>query len=227
MSRVSNSDVAPNRSLSRLVARGLCELRTNPAGLYAYAKAFAKGLAFAAHCRLFKPQVRIELPFFIYCGRIRISGPGAVEIGKGCSVFANAFDRLSIVTATRDSRVTIGKGCDLGGVTIRCHDRVSIGEYCLFASCLIQDRLFMSDSRRRGNAPGLAMDESSGIRIGSRVWLAGLTVILGGASVGDGAVVSVGSVLWNHGVAENHLAFGNPVRRSASIGRIEQFLAGR
>lgn len=199
------------------------ELRKDPKSLYLYGKALFKGCFYVAFYRLFRRNVRIKLPFLVFSKNVKICGPGLVFIDKGCSIFTNAFDRLTIITLSPSAQVMIGKGCDLGGVTIRCHKKVEIGDHILSANCLIQDNLFsVARSALKDDKKNLVVP--SDIWIGSGIWLAGQTIILGGSKIGNGSVLSLGSVCCNYTIPENHFATGNPVVRSVSVGSINSFL---
>lgn len=199
-------------------------LRKDPKGFYLYGKALFKGSLYVAFYRLFRRNIRIKLPFFVFCKKVKICGPGAVFIDKGCSVYYNAFDRLTIVTLSPSAQVMIGKKCDLGGLTIRCHKRVEIGDRVLSANCLVQDALF--SIARSGYLKNSKTDLllPSDIWIGMDVWLAGQTIILCGSKIGNGSVLSLGSVCYNYTIPENHFATGNPVTRSVSAATINNFL---
>lgn len=198
-------------------------LQKDPNGFYLFGKAFVKGALYVTFYRLFRRNIRIKLPFFIFCKKIKICGLGSVFIDKRCSIFGNAFDRLTIVTLSPNAQVIIGKGCDLGGVTIRCHNRVEMGDSVLSANCLIQDNLFLiARSSLKVNEKNLAV--SPNIWIGSGVWLAGQTIVLGGSIIGNGSVLSRGGVCCNYTIPENRFATGNPVAHSLSVGSINSFL---
>ncbi len=197
------------------------ELRNNPKSIYFLVKAFIRGFLYIGFCRLFRKNVKIRLPFLVYY-RVKICGPGSVLIDRGCSVFPNMFDGLTIVTLSSNAQVLIGKGCDLGGVTIRCHKRVEIGEHGLFANCLIQDALF-SVARPDSSRANKNLIKPREIYIGNRVWLAGQTIVLPGSKIGDESVLSVGGVCFDHHIPERHLAVGNPVMSSLNIEKIGNF----
>lgn len=199
-------------------------VRTNPREFYRLLKAFFKGLLYVLFCRLFRRNVQIRLPFLVYCKRIVISGPGSVFIDKGCSIFTNSFDRLAIITLSPYAHVRIGKKCDLGGVTVRCHERVELGDQVLAANCLVQDFPILTDRSCRPNVAEIDRSRASGILIGKNVWLAGQTIVLHGSTIGDGAVLSQGSVCCNFVVPKNHFAVGNPVYRSMSLDVINNVL---
>lgn len=201
------------------------KLRSDPKSLYFYAKAFIKGFLYAAFYRLFRNNVTIKLPFLVYY-KVRICGPGSVFIDKGCSVFPNAFDGLSITTFSADAQVNIGKKCNLGGMTIRCHDKVVIDDHVMLANCLIQDALFsMADPvdlriREKNSLSSL------GIHLGKRVWLAGQTIVLRGSDIADESVLAVGSMCFDCDIPRGHLAIGNPIFRSMSVEKIGEIIQG-
>jgi acetyltransferase-like isoleucine patch superfamily enzyme len=211
-------------SFRRTVLEVLGKAYANPISAYAYGHALVKGLLYVAYCRIFTRRVRIGLPFLIFCKKVTIRGPGTVDIGSGCSVFANAFDRLTIVTLSPDAHVRIGDKCDLGGVTIRCRNSVVVGDNGLFANCLLQDTPFLTVRQDLPETPNNSFEASDQIRIGEHVWIAGQTVILCGGTVGKGSVLSTGSLMLNNAVPQNHLACGSPVVRSASIDSLAGFL---
>lgn len=198
--------------LSLILSKSIRKLRTNPRDFYFFVKAFLKGLFYAGFYRFFRKNVRIKLPFFVYY-KIRICGSGSVLIEKGCAVSPNAFDGLTITTFSTDAKVNIGKECNLGGVTIRCHKKIIIGDRALLANCLIQDALFsMTDSI------------DSDVFIGKDVWLSGQTIVLGDSNIGDGSVLGVGSVCVKRDIPREHLAIGNPVFSSVNIKRLGKIM---
>lgn len=199
-------------------------VRTNPREFYRLLKAFFRGLLYVTFFRLFRRNVQIRLPFLVYCKRIVICGPGSVFIDKGCSIFTNSFDRLAIVTLSPAARVRIGKNCDLGGVTIRCLNRVQFGDRVLAANCLVQDSPMFTLPSPHPSTFEIEHRWPAEIKIGNDVWLAGQTVILHGSTIGNGSVLSQGSACCGFVVPSNHFAGGNPVCRSMSLGVINSVL---
>lgn len=190
---------------------------------YALGKAFLKGSFYVLFYRLLRKNVIIGIPFFAYY-RVSICGPGSVRIGKGCSVFPNAFDGLVVATVGAEASVIIGRGSDLGGVTIRSSRKVEIGERGLFANCLIQDSLFTALSPLVSCPRRDQHSDSATVWLGDNVWLAGQTMVLEGGSVGNESVLSVGGVCFDRAIPEKQLAGGNPVVSSLSVERISALL---
>lgn len=206
-------------NLSLIFSKLMNFLRKDPKNFYYFCKANIKGLYYVIFYRLFKKNIIIKLPFVTYF-KIKICGPGSVFIDRGCSVFSNAMDGLTIATFSTYAQVNIGKGCDLGGVTIRCHKKIEIDDDSLFANCLIQDALYSESKNITPEENAKNFLSPMDVFIGKKVWLAGHTIILGGSKIGDGSVLSIGSLCFNREIPESNLAIGNPVFSSVSIEKI-------
>lgn len=180
-----------------------------------------RGTCYAAYFRLFRRDVVIELPFLAY-ERVSITGPGSVRIGRYCSVYPNVFRGLSIVTLSPSAVVRIGERCSLGGLAIRCRDRVVIGERTMTAHSLIQDVLLFSVSPRSGEGNGAVM-MSGAIEVGRNAWIGGLACLLPGSSVGDDSVLAWGATCFDAVIPPASLASGNPVTRTLPIARLQKF----
>jgi carbonic anhydrase/acetyltransferase-like protein (isoleucine patch superfamily) len=180
--------------------------------------AVCRGTYYALFFRLFRRDVVIALPFIAY-ESVAIGGPGQVRIGRYCSVHANVFRGLSVVTLSPSAVVRIGPHCSLGGLTIRCLERVVIGERTMTAHSLVQDTLLFSASERYwgGVAP-----ISGPIEIGSNAWLGGLTYVLPMAVVGEDSVLSWGAACFDIVLPPASLASGNPVTRTVPIDRVQE-----
>lgn len=202
--------------------RIVTDRNTTMAGLWTLVKGFIRGSFYIVWYRLTKDNVIIRFPFMAYAP-VRICGTGSVFIDERCSVFYSIFRGLTIHTLGPDAKVTIGKGCDLGGLTIRCRSRVTLGDKVMTAACLVQDTLSIheQDLRRKEH------DEATGnglsvrpVSIGNHVWLAAGSGVLAGASIGDDSVVSIGSCVLGENMPEGCLLAGNPVKRPMRIDRI-------
>jgi acetyltransferase-like isoleucine patch superfamily enzyme len=171
---------------------------------------------------LSRGRIIIDFPFFCYT-HIHISGEGRVRIGKGCSIFVNNFERLVVQTLTQSAVVTIGQKCSLGGGSIRCANRVQIGNYVMMAANLLQDVPFSSSLSHRE----LQVDsQSSQIIISDHVWLSVRSIVLGNSSMGDRSVLGVGAVLCGQSIGNGYLVVGNPARRPLPIAALLQMKEG-
>ncbi len=200
-------------------------LLADPWVFYSYIKALLIGCFYIVYYRLTTANVVIKFPFFVYY-KFKVTGAGSVFIDRGCSVYANSFDGLVITTLSPNAKVAIGKGCDLGGMTIRCHNMITLGNFVMSANCLLQDivfpvaRLFdVKDSAVINIEPS-----ANCLSIGDKVWLASQTIVLGNSSVGEASVLGVGSVCIDRKINNSHLAVGNPISSSISIERIEKMV---
>jgi acetyltransferase-like isoleucine patch superfamily enzyme len=183
--------------------------------------AFLRGMTYAAYFRVFRKNVHIQLPFLVFA-RVSIQGPGSVYISRHCAVHWNVFDGLNITTLSPESVVTIGKNCNLGGVTIRCHNKIEMEEEVLLANSLIQDVPYFSKLATGSYIKPKENNPSEEIHIGKHTWLSGYTIVLGESNIGKQSVVSLGSVCHRYEVPENYVAFGNPVYGCMSISQIER-----
>jgi acetyltransferase-like isoleucine patch superfamily enzyme len=138
--------------------------------------------------------------------RFRFRGPGRLEIGDGCNLWAhqepNAFH-----TYGKDSVIRIGKNCRLNGVSVHCRKAVTFGGDCLAGSAILMDNDFHSVEFDHRNDP--AYIKSKPIVIEDRAWLAGQSAILKGVTVGKDAVVAFRAVVTKD-VPEGRIVAGNP-----------------
>lgn len=192
---------------------------SNPTGAAGLLKALLRGTFTVFYYRLVNRRVRIAFPFFMY-ETFRVSGPGKVFIGGSCSIYPNMFDGVSIVTLDQNAEVHIGINCSLGGVTIRCRERIEIGDRIMAGHSLIQDCMLAEWPAVRANEVVLREKPSRAIRIGRNVWVGAQTCILRGTKIGDDSVVSLGTVCYGAGIEEYHLTSGSPSLRPVPISRL-------
>lgn len=194
----------------------LKKLVKNPWHALRVAKAATVGTVYILWYKVFRKNVQVKFPFFV-CGPVSIVGPGRISIEKNCWVFRNVFKGLSIITYSSQSEVSIGCDCILGGISIRCREKVKLGDKVMAAYSLVQDHLFMS---RQGLHEFRDVDASESILIGNNVWLSGYVVCLPGTCVDDDSVLGTGSVSYNINVPSYSLAHGNPIVGFLSIKRL-------
>jgi acyl transferase domain-containing protein/acetyltransferase-like isoleucine patch superfamily enzyme len=171
-------------------------------------KAMVVGSFYILWYKLFRPNIRIKFPFFVY-SKLKIYGPGKVFIDSGCAVHINTLETPTIVTIHPESTVKIGKKCELAGIKIRCKNRIEIGDQMISAVSLIQDFLLFSDTQR---ADSSLRNNDSSIILGEHVWLAGQAAVLAGGKICRGGVLSIKSVLHDSEIGEFSIGSGNPAK---------------
>ncbi len=200
--------------MSFMKIKGLSEFILEIKNLYYLGKAVLKGTLYILWYKIIRRNVTIKFPFMVYAP-VKIVGEGSVFIDRKCSVFYNKHNGLTILTLSKDAKVSIGEGCDLGGLTIRCSTSVTIGDHTMTAFSLIQD-VFIINSRSNRNNDKVNPTNNK-ITIGRNVWLGGQGCVLGGAVIGDGCVLSICSCIRNNKMNDDCLLIGNPVKRGLPI----------
>jgi maltose O-acetyltransferase len=126
---------------------------------------------------------------------------GTIRIGPNSGVYSGTHFELG-----PDAEVEIGPFCTIVSAIIRTNGRVSIGDHTFIAhEVVIADTPFATPPR------GDAEPEGAGVRIGSGTWIGARTIILGGAQIGDEAIVGAGSVVTGE-VPGGATVAGNPAR---------------
>lgn len=126
-------------------------------------------------------------------GPIQLERQGQVAIGRESVFVGGPFP--TGLHVRRGARLVIGSRCYFNyGVQFDVHESVRMGNACMFGSYV-----------RITDAPGQP------VRFGDDVWVAHGAVINPGVTIGDGAVISAGSVVTTD-VPAGMLAIGNPAR---------------
>lgn len=133
----------------------------------------------------------------IYLGaRTHLQLDGRVHVGAG-TYFSTGMIRSELVCGP-GGELVIGAGAGFNyGVSIVALRSIRIGPRAMFGA-LVRVR----DTDERHSAP---------VVIGADVWIAHAAIIEPGVTIGDGAVVSAGSVVTGD-VPPHRLAMGNPAR---------------
>lgn len=141
-------------------------------------------------------------------GPIRVDTRGVLTVGEGV-FFVSGIVPCSL-TVGEGARLSIGARCIFNyGVIVAAKQEVVIGDRCMFGSWV-----HVADTVE--GAP------AKPVRLGSGVWVAHGAVICPGVSIGDGAVVSAGSVV-TQDVPPRMMAIGNPARiTSQTLTRTEK-----
>ncbi len=185
--------------------------------MYELLGGFLRGACIIAWYRLTRRNVRIRFPFMVYAP-VKIKGQGSVFIDNGCTVFYNIHQGLTIATLSKDAHVSIGRGCDLGGLTIRCRHAVTLGERVMTSACLVQDTMLVhGEPQAAGTWERSDEAERQGIVIGDHVWLGSMSTILGGTILGAESVLSLGACVAGEKTDDYVFLAGNPLRRALKI----------
>lgn len=123
-----------------------------------------------------------------------------------------------LATLTQDAYIDLKKGCGASGSTIIAAKGITIGEYSgLGANTNIYDTDFHPiDPIRRRNQTSILDSKCKPIFIGDDVWIAANAVILKGVQLGNGSVVSYGSVV-KQSFGEETIIEGNPAISTKEI----------
>lgn len=167
---------------------------------------------FKAYCASYGQRVRTSV--FIHwiqgSGEI-ILGDDVLLDGKSSITFAARFsDRPTLIIG---NRTTIGHGG-----TLSIGKRISIGSFCRIAS-----QVMIFDSSGHASDPELRKagrpptdDEVRPVTIQDNVWLGRRVTVFPGVTIGEGSIVSAGSVVVSD-VAPYTVVAGNPARRIGTL----------
>ena len=120
-------------------------------------------------------------------------------------------DTKTILYTRNNGKINIGNFAGLSNTSIVSESSVTIGEWTnIGGGTKIYDTDFHSidpDVRYNGDTDIKAKP----VKIGSRVFIGGHSIILKGVTIGEGAVIGAGSVV-SKNVPENEIWAGNPAR---------------
>lgn len=119
---------------------------------------------------------------------------------------STSLGRMSYVSSARISRANIGRFCSIGFealIGLGDHPAALLSTHPSFYSNLGQSGHTFSDRQN--------FEEFKTIQIGNDVWIGARAVILGGVSIGDGAIVAAGAVVV-HDVPPFAIVGGVPAR---------------
>lgn len=142
---------------------------------------------------IYKKVVRAYREFRVrkQCGSFK----GYVRIGGPCSFTKNTF---------------LGENTNFNGLLINGGGVVNIGSY--FHSG--PECLFISQNHNFDNGNSIPYDQSyihKDINIGNFVWLGSRVIVLGGVSIGDGAIIQAGSCVVSD-IPAYAIAGGHPAK---------------
>jgi acetyltransferase-like isoleucine patch superfamily enzyme len=135
----------------------------------------------------FGPRCRLYGGFAF--SHYRSRRPCGVRIGADSGVYPWTAFELGV-----NAEVRVGSYCSLVGPIIRTDARVEIGDHALIANEVVLadtfDAMVPAEDGSEGPAP-----PSTVITLGDNVWIGQRAVILGGARIGDGAIIGAGAVI--------------------------------
>lgn len=126
---------------------------------------------------------------------------GSVSIGTDCGVYNGTQFELG-----PDAEVTIGRFCTVVGAIIRTNGRISIGHHTFIAHEVV-----IATTPFALPPTGAPEPRSAPIEIGAGAWIGTRAVILGGARIGEDAVVGAGAIV-SGDVPRATTVVGNPAR---------------
>jgi acetyltransferase-like isoleucine patch superfamily enzyme len=144
-------------------------------------------------------------------GRVAISGTAKLVAGNGNIIFKGfaEIEDHSLLN-TYGNTISIGINTYIGPYSlIYGHGNVYIGD-----NVLISPGVRIFSSNHGIGAETAIRSQADQLRqtiIGNDVWIGANAVILGGTTVGRGAVVGAGSIV-THDIPENAVVVGNPAR---------------
>lgn len=140
--------------------------------------------------------------------RLKISGPGKIEIGDNVNLWSFA-EKTSLLTYSTEAFIRIGNGCRINGATLQARKEITVGEKCLLGSTIIMDNDFHHvDPLRRFEKNDIP---TKPVKIGNNVWLCGQSAVLKGVTIGDNSVVAFRALV-TKAVPENSIVAGNPAQ---------------
>ncbi len=148
-------------------------------------------------CDHFGPGARVA-------GRVRVENRGSIVIGSGFRVDAS-YCAVELVSETGGA-IEIGELVFLNFGTmlyarqlVRIGDRSKVGQYSILADCEVPE------------AQGAFWEKPKPIVIGKDVWIAGRVTVLPGSTIGNGSVITAGSIVSGE-IPSRVLAGGVPAR---------------
>lgn len=112
--------------------------------------------------------------------------------------------RCILSTYTKRAKLIIGDKCSFSGVSIWCHESITIGNNVrVGANCTIMDSDQHTDDPRAGKNKPVIIEDN--------VWLGGNVMVLKGVTIGKNTLIGAGSIV-TKSIPSNVIAAGNPCR---------------
>ncbi|RZK48108.1 MAG: acyltransferase [Pedobacter sp.] len=125
-----------------------------------------------------------------------IIGSGTTINSSNYGYHVNMFSKCKLYASKNNALIKVGKNTRIHGTCIHAFNKIVIGDKCLIAAnTQIIDsnghELCFENPAARISSP----DKGREIEIGNNVWIATNCIILGGTSIGDGSIITAGSVV--------------------------------
>lgn len=153
----------------------------------------------------------------IFWGKVFLKDPDRISLGERNSFGDNLY--LTAWSQFSDNKnpilISIGSNCDFGAFNhITATNQIIIGDNCLTGKWVtISDNNHGTTSLKDLSLPPLKREVVSkgAVIIGRNVWIGDKSTILGGVTIGDGAVVAANSVVTKD-VPSYSVVAGNPAK---------------
>lgn len=151
-------------------------------------------------------------------GKLRIYGTGNIHIGKNCTINScessnpiGGFNH-SLFRTFKEGEIILGDRVGISNSALVSYSHIEIGDDTIIGgSCRIYDSDFHPlDADKRVSKQNEAT-VSKPIRIGKRVFIGANCAILKGVTIGDDAIIGLGSVVTKD-VGDHEIWAGNPAR---------------
>lgn len=134
----------------------------------------------------------------------------SISVGKECRFMSKSWgnniglNHQCMLSAEKDAVLTIGDKCSFSGDSIRCFEKISIGNHVrVGANCLIIDGDAHQDDPRSGRNKPIVIEDN--------VWIGGAVTVMKGVTIGKNSLIGYGSIVTKD-IPANVIAAGNPCR---------------
>lgn len=150
---------------------------------------------------------------------VKIHEKGKITIGKNTVINSsnygyhiNLFQKCKLYADRPGAKILIGANSRIHGTCIHAYSQIFIGDNCLIAgNCQIIDGNGHPTNFQNPENRIHLRDSGNKIEIGDNVWIAANCIILGGTKIGQGSIITAGSVVRGD-VPENCIYGGNPAK---------------
>lgn len=150
---------------------------------------------------------------------VHITDGALVEIGDYCTFnsrnfgyHVNMFSSVKLMADRNGAKIKVGNHTRIHGSCLHAYELIEIGSRCLIAAnCQIMDSNGHEISEVNVSNRINTTSGSKPIIIGDDVWIGTGSIILPGVNIGNGSVISAGSVV-TKSVPEMCLVGGNPAK---------------